>query len=343
MNNLEAIQKRFPSEKEILCAINQATGDGEWISASEFWKITLGDECLKKSDLQALSVVSLKIHRLVQAGDLAKSWLAEVPQCRVELIRINGQIVNPANVDELKMFFGFSQLTYDLGHGYMLTGQGREKVSKKSWIDGRTVVTASLVMAATACSPLGNLETQLPIRQVLEGDHQLVQTRNAKGDLVWVYCDTKCPQPTPKTIYQPIRVVEIRQHQQIKPVNEEKSEKMIMSAFFKYKAVAMPQSERVKLGEILAGKYEWQTVKIVGRADPIGAHAANMRLALLRAQEMKSALIALGVPEGRIALEGIVEKKAADQTNIALGSVPKNMDQQSRRVDVEILRKKVTH
>lgn len=343
MNNLEAIQKRFPSEREILCAINQATGDGEWISASEFWKITLGDECLKKSDLQALSAVSLKIHRLVQAGDLAKSWLAEVPQCRVELIRINGQIVNPANVDELKMFFGLSQLTYDLGHGYMLTGQGRERVTKKSRFDGRTLVTASLLMAATACSSYRNLDAQLPARQVLEAEHQLVQMRNVAGEVVWAYCDANCPQPTPKTLPQPIRVVEMRKPQEVKTVVEEKSEKVGIIAFFKYKSVTMPQSERVKLAEILAGNYEWQGVKIVGRADPVGADAANRRLALLRAQEMKSALIAVGLPEGRIALDGMVEKKAADQTNIALGSVPKNMDQQSRRVDVEILRKKVMH
>lgn len=97
-------------------------------------------------------------------------------------------------------------------------------------------------------------------------------------------------------------------------------------------------SERVKLNALLASGGPWKNIQVTGRADPVGVDLFNQKLSRKRANEMTELLQAAGIEKKNMSEEVRVELSKVNGEVITFGKLPSKLNQQSRRVDVEVVR-----
>jgi outer membrane protein OmpA-like peptidoglycan-associated protein len=340
MNNTKAIQQGVPVASDIINVLKE-TADGEWVCASRLWRMAMGGIRLADPDLVTMTRLMNEIRHMVERGDLEAAQMGVISIQNPELVKLNGQIVNPADPEQMRRYVHLHPLARDLTLCYKLTPQGRGKGTSFSGYFLRPLMLSTMVFTATACTTLQAPEV-LPVRAIPQGS-QFVQQRTASGDAVWTVCDSDCPLPTPKVIAQAVPMVTVRVAQAVKkvePVQEIPPEKVALTTFFKLNASTLSDVQKSKLSGLVSGSYSWKSIRVIGKADPLGPRELNEKLAMARAQEMKGVLVAAGLPESQIELESRVETSAAEERNYVVGQLPATIAQQSRRADVEILRVK---
>ena len=110
------------------------------------------------------------------------------------------------------------------------------------------------------------------------------------------------------------------------------------TVFFRLNSKSIGPDDRNKVKELLEGQYRLKSIKVTGRADPIGFSAHNQRLAQKRAQAMEELLESVGAQPEVIVTETRVEQSNLETDVKKVGGEPRTLGQKSRRVDVVVVR-----
>ena len=102
MNEFAAIQ-RDPCDAEVLKVFREPH-IGEWVGASQLCREVLCSGLLSAIDLAGVQQVISQIESLTARGLLASCELKSQPGCRIEWVKLNGQVINPADPIALAPF-----------------------------------------------------------------------------------------------------------------------------------------------------------------------------------------------------------------------------------------------
>lgn len=320
---MRAIEMALPGETEILRILKENQG---WVCASRVWHRALSMHKINDAQRNALHHVSRKLQELVRTGDVQSIWMAKLPMCERDLVRLDGQLVDPADLDKIKPYFDRSPLAVVLAHAFRISSRGNDRITPKIY---KPMLASTVLMATTACSSFH--QNNLPERQIGRIPTQVVQSKDSSGNTYWTTCDVNCPLPTPKMV-EPVQLRSI-------PVAEIPAipREMSLAVIFKFNSAEISSVDRIQLAKLLGETDSIKSVVVVGRADPLGSYVRNEKLALQRANALKRILVASGVDERRIEMQTAVEISKIN-ADAVVGSSPSRLAQQSRRADLQVRR-----
>lgn len=336
MNDTAAINLA-PDDAKVLKVFRQPY-IGEWASATQLCNEVLSEGLQGAGNLERVAHVLDKFQSLTKRGFLDSTEVTNLRDENFDWIRLNGQMVNTGDLSGMAPFM-WHPIARGLTLAYRITPKGKRQISCTRVVG--TMVVSTMISATAACGTFGAADSISHSRRQLDPVWQLIQERDQTGNVIWSYCEKDCPKPTPKVLALsvPQPLVPLIARQSIVPTElNEITETKRVSIFFKLNSSVISASERAGLKALLASDGPWKSVLVTGRADPIGSDSVNQRLSRNRAQEVSVLLEAAGV-DLEAASGGIrVEFSKVNAEAITFSKAPNRIDQQSRRVDIELVR-----
>jgi outer membrane protein OmpA-like peptidoglycan-associated protein len=338
MNDFAAINLE-PDDAKVLKVFREPHV-GEWASATKLCKEVLWEGLPGRGELERVVLVLDKFKSLAKRGLLDVTEVTNLPAENFDWVRLNGQMVNTGDVNGMAPFMGHP-IARGLALAYRITPKGESLISSNRIV--RPMVLSVMITATAACSSFREVEPILEKRRQIEPVRQLTQERNQAGRVIWSYCENDCPKPTPKVLALPIPqpvVSLVATKSIVSMAQNEVTETLRVSIFFKLNSSTISAPERAGLKAILASGGPWKSILVTGRADPVGADSLNQKLSRKRAQEISVLLETAGMERGIVSGDVRVELSKVNAEAITFSKTPNRLDQQSRRVDVELVRTK---
>ena len=136
-----------------------------------------------------------------------------------------------------------------------------------------------------------------------------------------------CPTPTRKVLAAPPPPIRLAEVPKLKPPLPPRQEHITRAVHFPFASARLTDQARQDLDALKALLSEARTITLTGSTDRIGTPAFNQRLAVRRAETVRQALLAMGVPADRIA--PVEARCCADD--------PPRINPSARRTDLDIL------
>ena len=315
---------------------------GEWVSATQLCREVLWEGLHGRYELERVGIVLEKFTSLARRGLLDVTEVSNLHAENFDWVRLNGLMVNTGDPVGMAPFMGHP-IARGLVLAYRITPQGESQISSIRVV--RPIVVSAMITATAACNSLRGAEPISENRRQLEPVRQVIQERDQTGGVIWSYCENDCPKPTTKVLALPVPqpvVTLTAPKSNVSTAQNEVTETLKVSIFFKLNSTTISSSERTGLKALLASGGPWKSIMVTGRADPVGANSLNEKLSRHRAQEISVLLEAVGVAKGAVSSDVRVELSKVNAEAITFSKTPIRLDQQSRRVDVELVRAKKT-
>ena len=340
MNDFSAINLA-PDDAKVLKVFREPH-IGEWVSATKLCKEVLWEGLHGRCELERVGIVLEKFTSLARRGLLDVTEVTNLHAENFDWVRLNGLMVNTGDPVGMAPFMGHP-IARGLVLAYRITPQGESQISSIRVV--RPIVVSAMITATAACNSFRGAEQISQNRRQLEPVGQVIQERDQTGRVIWSYCENDCPKPTPKVLALPVPqpvVPLIAPKSIVSMAQNEVTETLRVSIFFKLNSSGISPSERAGLRSLLGSGGPWKSILVTGRADPVGADALNQKLSRNRAQEISVLLEEAGVERRTISGDARVELSKVNAEAITFSKVPNRLDQQSRRVDIELVRTKKT-
>ena len=189
----------------------------------------------------------------------------------------------------------------------------------------KTLIGASLALMVTACASVPKADEQSPNSKL--GVVQVGTKQNAE----LVFCtEADCPQRTPKYLPKPAEQPKKKIVSEPRATQEAKN--LLYKVHFRWGWSQLDEEGRKEIDEIIksGALKKAKKIEVSGRTDPTGSLKANQKLALRRAETVKSLLILAGLPAENIS--ATAQKPCCDGDLRA----DKKVMQELRRTDIDI-------